>query len=106
MQSRAQSIPGRRQTTFQAPRTSKGNPMDLHALWYVLAALMVIVGLAGTLLPAPPGLPLVFAGLFLAAWADGIERVDLWWLLVLGSLPQLPMLMEFGRQSHGAGAYE
>src|SRR3546814_6833052 len=75
MQSRAQSIPGRRQTTFQAPRTSKGNPMDLHALWYVLAALMVIVGLAGTILPALPGLPLVFGGMLLAAWADGFERV-------------------------------
>ena len=36
--------------------------MDLHALWYVLAALMVVVGLAGILLPAIPGLPLVFAG--------------------------------------------
>src|SRR3546814_2357649 len=89
MQSRAQGIPGRRQTAFQGPRTSKGKPMDLHALWYVLAALMVIVGLAGTILPALPGLPLVFGGMLLAAWADGFERVEWWWLLVLGALTAL-----------------
>jgi len=37
------------------------------ALW-ALAALLVIVGFAGLLLPALPGAPLLFAGLFVAAW--------------------------------------
>src|SRR3546814_18388328 len=102
MQSRAQGIPGRRQTTFQGPRTSKGNPMDLHALWYVLAALMVIVGLAGTILPALHGLPLVFGGMLLAAWADGLERVEWWRLLVLGALPALSLVIDFWATAAGA----
>src|SRR5690606_402306 len=52
----------------RAHAPDQGNPMDLHVLWYLLAALMVVVGLAGIVLPALPGLPLVFAGMLLAAW--------------------------------------
>lgn len=49
--------------------------MDPTFIYYALAGLLVVVGLAGVLLPALPGLPLVFAGLLLAAWADGFQRV-------------------------------
>ena len=38
-----------------------------------LAAVMVAVGIVGAVLPALPGSLLVFAGLFLAAWAEGFE---------------------------------
>ena len=76
--------------------------MDLHALWYVLAALMVVVGLAGIVLPALPGLPLVFAGMMLAAWTDGFERVEWWWLLVLGVLTALSLLIDFWATAAGA----
>ena len=76
--------------------------MDLHALWYVLAALMVVVGLAGILLPAIPGLPLVFAGMLLAAWTDGFERVEWWWLVILGALTALSMAIDFWATAAGA----
>ncbi|HSX59501.1 MAG TPA: DUF456 domain-containing protein [Tahibacter sp.] len=42
---------------------------------YVLAAAMIVVGLLGTVLPALPGVPLLFAGMFLAAWADNFVHV-------------------------------
>ncbi|MGI9590211.1 MAG: DUF456 domain-containing protein, partial [Myxococcota bacterium] len=44
------------------------------ALWLV-AALLVAIGIAGTVLPGLPGAVLVFAGLLLAAWADGFAHV-------------------------------
>ena len=47
--------------------------MDLTVVWWVLAGLIVIAGLAGTVLPALPGVPMVFAGLLLAAWASNFE---------------------------------
>lgn len=40
-----------------------------------LGAILVVAGIAGTVLPLLPGVPLVFAGLLLAAWGDGFERV-------------------------------
>jgi uncharacterized protein YqgC (DUF456 family) len=76
--------------------------MDLHALFYVLAAILVVVGLAGIVLPALPGLPLVFAGMLVAAWTDGFERVQWWWLLILGILTLLSLLIDFWATAMGA----
>lgn len=42
--------------------------MDIQFLYYALAIVLILVGIAGVLLPALPGLPLVFAGMLLAAW--------------------------------------
>ena len=45
-------------------------------LWmWLLAAVLVIVGIAGAVLPALPGVPLVLGGLVIAAWADDFQRV-------------------------------
>ena len=49
--------------------------MDTQTLYYVLAGALVIVGLLGVVLPALPGLPLMFAGMWLAAWAGGYDQV-------------------------------
>lgn len=56
---------------------------DLSTLWFVIAVVLVIVGIAGTVLPALPGIPLVFGGLLLAAWAGGFHHVGGWTLGVL-----------------------
>jgi len=45
---------------------------------------LVVVGLAGIVLPAIPGTVLIFAGLWLFAWADGFTRVGVATIVVLG----------------------
>ena len=46
--------------------------MDWNILWWLLAGLLIIAGLVGTVVPALPGAPLVFAGLFFGEGrADG-----------------------------------
>lgn len=57
----------------------------MELLW-ILGVLLILVGLAGTVLPALPGAPLVFAGLLLGAWADGFQKVGVFTLVVLGLL--------------------
>ena len=52
-------------------------------LWVVGVAL-VVVGLAGILLPALPGTVLIVAGLVIAAWADGFSRVGAVPLVIIG----------------------
>ena len=76
--------------------------MDLSALFYVLAALLVLVGLAGVVLPALPGVPLMFAGMLLAAWADGFERIGVWSLVTLGVLTAVSFVVDFWATAVGA----
>ena len=49
-----------------------------------LAVVLVVIGLAGVVLPALPGTILIFAGLWLAAWADGFARVSEGTIIMLG----------------------
>ncbi len=84
--------------------------MDLHALWYVVATILVIVGLVGTVLPALPGVPMVFCGLLLAAWADGFAHVGGLTLFVLGVLTVITLAIDFiagvlGAKKVGASRY-
>lgn len=76
--------------------------MQNTALFYILAALMVVVGIIGTVLPALPGVPLVFAGLLLAAWADGFDKVGWAPLVVLGLLTLLSLVVDFWATAKGA----
>ncbi len=43
---------------------------------FILAVLIMLAGLAGTILPAVPGVPLVFATALLFAWLTNFDYVD------------------------------
>ncbi|MGH8545234.1 MAG: DUF456 domain-containing protein [Gammaproteobacteria bacterium] len=76
--------------------------MDTQTIYYVFAGLLVLVGVAGTALPALPGLPLVFAGMLLAAWAGNFQQVGPAMLLVLGLLTVLSLGIDFMATALGA----
>ena len=76
--------------------------MDPTPIYYVLAGLLILVGIAGTVLPALPGLPLVFAGMLLAAWAGNFQEVGWIPLLILGLLTLLSLGIDFLATSLGA----
>ncbi len=61
---------------------------------WVFAVILMLAGLAGTVLPGLPGTLLVFAGLFLAAWMDHFSRVGFELLLVLGGLSGLSYFLD------------
>ena len=71
-------------------------------LLYVLAAILVVIGLAGVVLPALPGLPLVFVGMLLAAWAGGFAKIGVGTLVALGVLTLLSMAVDFWAAAMGA----
>ena len=76
--------------------------MSVDALWLVLAVVLVCIGVAGSVLPALPGVPLVFAGLLLAAWAEDFERVSWIALVVLGLLTIISFVIDFAATALGA----
>lgn len=65
-------------------------------LLWLLAIVLIAVGIAGTVLPALPGPVLVFAGLLLGAWAEGFERVGPATLVLLALLTALAYLVDLG----------
>lgn len=77
---------------------------------WVLAVLLVIVGLAGTVLPILPGVPIMLVGLILMAWLDGFVHVGWSTLLWLTGLAVLSVVIDFiataeGARRFGAGRY-
>jgi len=68
----------------------------------ILGALAVLAGLAGTVLPALPGVPLVFAGLVLVAASDHFQRVGFVTLSVLVVLTGLSFLVDLAATALGA----
>lgn len=69
---------------------------------WVLAWLLVIIGLAGTLLPALPGTPIMLAGFLLMAWLNDFVRVGFGTLLGLTALTLLALILDFLATAEGA----
>jgi len=84
--------------------------MDTSFLLGLLALVLIITGIAGLVLPALPGIVLVFAGLVVAAWAEDFAYVGQGTLLILLFLCFLGYGMDFiagalGAKKFGAGRY-
>jgi uncharacterized protein YqgC (DUF456 family) len=75
---------------------------EASVLLWVLAVVLVLAGIAGTVLPALPGAPLVLVGLILAAWADGFQKVGWFPLALIGGLTLLALVVDFAATSLGA----
>jgi len=76
--------------------------MSSDGAWMLLAAVLVCIGIAGSVLPALPGVPLVFAGLALAAWAGDFARVSGVTVAILGLLMVLSLIVDFAASALGA----
>jgi hypothetical protein len=74
----------------------------ITGLLWTLAVALVAIGLVGIVLPAVPGTILIFAGLVLAAWADGFTRVGAGTLVVLGILAAASYAVDFAAAALGA----
>ncbi len=72
-----------------------------YVLW-TLAVILVVVGLVGVVLPALPGTVLIFAGLLLAAWADGFTRVGVVTLVIIGVIGVASYGVDFVASALGA----
>jgi uncharacterized protein YqgC (DUF456 family) len=73
----------------------------VYFLWF-LAVLLVLSGIAGMILPALPGSPLLFAGLLCAAWAEDFAYAGWRTLTLLGCLAVLAWLADFIAGAFGA----
>ena len=64
-------------------------------LLWIVAALLVIAGLAGLVLPGIPGAAVLYAGLVLAAWAEDFAFAGIGTLAILAVLAILTYVVDF-----------
>jgi uncharacterized protein YqgC (DUF456 family) len=74
-----------------------GDPLLL-----IVGILLVLIGIAGIVLPALPGVVLVYLGLFFVAWSDDFERVGWITLTVLLLIGTVAWLIDFFTTVYGA----
>jgi uncharacterized protein YqgC (DUF456 family) len=75
---------------------------SIQILLWALAALFIVAGFAGLILPMIPGIPLVFAGLVLLAWAENFAYVGWVTLTLLGVLALASYGVDFLATALGA----
>lgn len=75
--------------------------MNAVVLWILAIALMA-VGALGVVLPALPGVPLMFAGMVLAASIDDFQRIGWITLTILGFLTVIAFIVDFAASALGA----
>jgi uncharacterized protein YqgC (DUF456 family) len=69
---------------------------------YVLAALLIVGGMAGAVLPTLPDIPMIFGGIWLVAAVDHYRHLGMWWLLVIGALGSVGVIVDFIAGALGA----
>jgi uncharacterized protein YqgC (DUF456 family) len=84
--------------------------METSAILWLASALLLIAGFAGLVMPALPGVLLIFAGLVLAAWAEGFAYVGWGTISILAVLAVAAYVIDFlaglfGAKRFGAGKY-
>jgi len=71
-------------------------------LLWLLSIALIVLGLAGIVLPALPGTLFVLAGIVLGAWIDDFQRVGAWTLGAVTVLAVLAWLMDYVAATLGA----
>jgi len=74
----------------------------MTALLWVVAVALVVVGLVGTVLPAIPGVPLIFIGVLIAAWTEDFQRISGITLGILAVLAVLGVVIDYVAASASA----
>jgi uncharacterized protein YqgC (DUF456 family) len=64
------------------------------ALW-ALAIALIVIGVAGTVLPALPGIVFVYGGIVLAAWIENFAQISVTTLVVLGVLAAIGFAIDY-----------
>ena len=74
----------------------------MTVLLWIAAVALIAIGVAGTILPALPGVTLVFAGILIAAWIDDFARIPVWLVVILGVLTAIAWVIDYFAAAAGA----
>jgi uncharacterized protein YqgC (DUF456 family) len=67
----------------------------MEIILWIGAGVAALLGLAGIVLPLLPGTPLLFGGLWLAAWLDGFSKVGVATVILLGCMALIGVAVDY-----------
>lgn len=78
--------------------------MSFDVSWLAWAGviLLIVVGIAGTVLPVLPGTVLVLAGIVWGAWLDGFSRVPVWVVVLCAVIAAVAIATDYVAAAMGA----
>lgn len=84
--------------------------MNTDSLVLGLAIILILVGVAGTILPALPGVVLIFLTVAAYGWYEGFHVITANYLIILAGLTLLSMLVHYlsavwGAKQYGSSKY-
>ena len=74
----------------------------VNILLWILSIASIEIGVAGAVVPALPGIPMVFVGALIAAWIGDFEHITWVTLVVLGILTVVGLAVDWFAQTLGA----
>ena len=74
----------------------------MTAILWAVAIALILLGAAGTVLPALPGATLVFGGIVLAAWVDNFARIPVWVIVILAFMTAVTWVVDYAAVALGA----
>jgi uncharacterized protein len=101
--SRYGRLPAHRRYPREGRAAIRGKqPLITQILLNVIAGTLILVGLAGTMVPVLPGIPLIFGGVWLIAYVDQYRRVGPWWLLGIAIVGAIGLILDLLAGALGA----
>ena len=76
--------------------------VQIDTLFYVVGALLIVIGLAGSLVPVLPGIPLIFGGIWLIARVDHYHHLGVWWLVGIALVGAVGLTIDLLAGAFGA----
>ena len=67
----------------------------MTAILWIIAILLMVIGLAGAVLPALPGVPLIFIGMLLAAWINNFQLISVFTIMVMAVLMAVAVIIDY-----------
>ncbi|QLI81895.1 DUF456 family protein [Chitinibacter fontanus] len=74
----------------------------MDAIWWFISIGLMLLGVAGVILPLLPSTPLIFAGMLTLAWQQDFQTVSGYTLLVLAALAVLASTLDYIAGAFGA----
>jgi len=68
----------------------------------VITIILILIGIAGTIFPFLPGVPVIFIAIVGYGWYEGFNVIDVRYLLIIGGITVLALLADYLSSVMGA----